>query len=120
MWLFTRDGFYSAVHDDFCSPGELNVRARVIEDLERLLKKLHMDDADIVVSRNSDYRYRVTLSAEQWASYAAGEAATIDYANFKNSVGDNDPDRSSAYMKCWEALYLFQEAQVDFNHWGDE
>ena len=120
MWLFTRDGFYSAVHDDYCSPGELMIRARAIEDLERLLEKLKIEDADILVIRNGDYRYRVKLTPEQWAAYAAQEAAAIDYANFKNSVAVDDPDRSTAYMKCWEAMYLFQEAKVPFNHWVDE
>ena len=120
MWLFTRDGFYSAVHDDYCSPGELMIRARVIEDLERLLKRLEIDDADILVIKNADYRYRVKLSPEQWAGYVAAEAAGIDYANFKNSVAADDPERSSAYMKIWEAMYLFQEAKAQFNHWVDD
>ena len=120
MWLFTRDGFYSAVYDDYCDPGELMIRARAIEDLERLLFKLRADDADILVIRNGDYRYRVKLKSEQWASYVAAEAAQIDYDNFKNSVAANEPDRSSAYMKCWEAMYLFQEATSQFNHWVDD
>ena len=120
MWLFTRDGFYSAVHDDYCDPGELMIRARSIEDLERLVDKLRADDADILVIRNADYRYRVKLRSEQWASYVAAEAAHIDYANFRNSVAADEPDRSSAYMKCWEAMYLFQEAKSQFNHWVDD
>jgi hypothetical protein len=120
MWLFTRDGFYSAVQDDYCSVGELMIRARVIEDLERLLDKLKINDADILVIKNADYRYRVKLTPEQWAAYVAQEAAHIDYANFKNSVAAEDPDRSSAYMKCWEAMYLFQEAKGQFNHWIDD
>jgi hypothetical protein len=120
MWLFTRDGFYSAVHDDYCSPGELMIRSRVIEDLEKLLEKLKIDDADILVIKNADYRYRVKLTPAQWASYVAEEAAHIDYANFNNSVAADDPDRSSAYMKCWEAMYLFQEAKGQFDHWVDD
>ena len=120
MWLYTRDGFYSVVHDDYCNAGELMVRARVIEDLERLLKKLSIGDADILVIKNSDYRYRVKLDSEQWTSYVAREAANIDYPNFKNSVAADDPDRSSAYMKCWEAMYLFQETKAPFNHWVDD
>jgi hypothetical protein len=120
MWLFTRDGFYSAVYDDYCNAGELMIRARVIDDLERLLKKLHLDDADILVIKNGDYRYRVKLTSEQWAAYAASEAASIDYANFKNAILTDDHQRVSAYMKCWEAMYLFQEAKAQFNHWNDE
>ncbi|MBT8330342.1 MAG: hypothetical protein KJO60_06145 [Desulfofustis sp.] len=120
MWLFTRDGFFSAVHDDYCGPEELMIRARVIEDLQRLLDKLKIDDADILVIKNADYRYRVKLSHAQWCAYVAAEAARIDYANFNNSVAADEPDRSSAYMKCWEAMYLFQEAKAQFNHWVDD
>ena len=120
MWLFTRDGFYSAVHDDYCNPGELMIRARVIEDLQRMLDRLKIKDADILVIKHADYRFRVKLSPEQWAAYVADEAAHIDYANFKNSVTADDPDRSSAYMKCWEAMYLFQEAKGQLNHWVDD
>ncbi|MGI9535977.1 MAG: hypothetical protein ACR2PB_02825 [Desulfocapsaceae bacterium] len=120
MWLYTRDGFYSVVYDDYCSDGELMIRARVIDDLERLLKKLQIDDADILVIRNADYRYRLKLSAGQWATYVAQEAASIDYDNFKNTVARDANERSTAYMKCWEAMYLFQEAQAQFNHWDDD
>ena len=120
MWLFTRQGFYSAVHDNYCNEGEIMVRARIIDDLERLLEKLNID-ADILVHRNADYRYRVKLTIEQWAEYVTNEAASIDYPNFKNAIiTEGEHDRASAYMKCWEAMYLFQEANVQPNHWGDE
>ena len=120
MWLFTRDGFFSAVQDDYCSAGELMIRARAIEDLKKMLEKLQIDDADILEIKNADYRYRVKLTPEQWTSYVAGEASSIDYANFKNTLSDDETQRASAYMKCWEAMYLFQEARAQFNHWGDE
>lgn len=118
MWLFTRDGFYSVVHDDYCNEGELMIRARVIEDLERLLGKLAIA-AEILVINNADYRYRVKLKSGQWTKYVAAEAASIDYPNFKNILSTDEYERASAYMKCWEAMYLFQEGKVQFNHWGD-
>ena len=120
MWLFTRQGFFSAVHDDYCNNGELMIRARIMEDLERLLDKLGID-ADILIIRNADYRYRVKLTQEQWTNYVAEEAASIDYANFKNAIiTEDEHGRSSAYMRCWEAMYKFQEANAHPNHWGDE
>lgn len=120
MWLFTKDGFFSAVQDDYCSPGELMIRARVIDDLERLLAKLQIEDADILVTENADYRYRLKLAPEQWASYVAGEAAGIDYQNFRNILSVDEYQRASAYMKCWEAMYLFQEAKAQFSHLTDD
>jgi len=120
MWLFTRQGFYSAVHDDYCNEGEIMVRARITGDLERLLEKIGIE-ADIFIIRNADYRYRVKLTIEQWTEYVAKEAASIDYPNFKNEVvTTGEHGRASAYMKCWEAMYQFQEASVRPNHWGDE
>ena len=120
MWLFTKDGFYSAVHDDYCNKGELMIRARVIDDLERLVGKLNLSDADILIVNNADYRYRVKLTKEQWSAYVAGEAAGIDYDNFKNSLPVHEQRRAAAYMKCWEVMYLLQEDMTPFNHWADE
>ena len=119
MWLSTTDGFYSAVHDTYCNEGELMIRARVIDDLERLLEKTGID-ANILVIKNADYRYRVKLTTQQWSDYVAQEASSINYDNFKNTIPVDDHERSSAYMKCWEAMYLFQEANVQPNHRGDE
>lgn len=120
MWLFTKDGFYSVVHDDYCNKGELMIRARVIDDLERLLGKLELSDADILIINNADYRYRLKLTNEQWAAYVAAEVAGIDYDNFKNTLPAREQRRAAAYMKCWEAMYLLQEDMTPFNHWGDE
>lgn len=120
MWLFTRQGFFSAVQDDYCNEGELMIRARIIGDLEHLLDKLGID-GDILILKNADYRYRVKLTVEQWTSYAASEATSIDYPNFKNTiVSEGEHGRASAYMRCWEAMYQFQEASVKPNHWGNE
>lgn len=120
MWIFTRQGFFSAVHDDYCNEGEIMVRARIIDDLERLLEKTGIE-ADILVIRNADYRFMVKLSVEQWTDYVAGEAASIDYPNFKNAIiAKSEHERASAYMRCWEAMYQFQEANAQSNHWVDE
>lgn len=119
MWLFTRDGFYSAVHDDYCNEGEIMVRARIIDDLERLLEKTSIE-VDILIIKNADYRYRVKLTVKQWTEYVAREASIIDYPNFKNAIiTASEHDRASAYMKCWEAMFKFQEVNVPPNHWGD-
>jgi len=40
MWIFTRDGFFSAVFDKYCKRGELMIRSRCKNDLDRLSKKL--------------------------------------------------------------------------------
>jgi len=58
MWIFTKDGFYSAVKDKYCDDGELMIRARIKVDLERLLQKIE-SDAEILTFGHADYRYRV-------------------------------------------------------------
>ena len=72
MWLFTRDGFYSAVHDDYCSPGELMIRARAKEDIERMLAKLKIDDAEILVIKNADYLVDIGPAADDRVDDAGG------------------------------------------------
>ena len=119
MWIFVKDGYFSVVKDKYCSEGELMIRARVIKDLERLLDKLG-SDADILVFKHADYRYRVKVTADQWSRYLAREAAGVDYANIKDTITWHEPGRSKAYYGCWEALYQWQEGNATFNHLGDE
>ena len=84
MWLFSRDGFYSAVKDKYCNDGELMIRARIKVDLERLLEKIESDD-EILTFGHADYRYRVKIKAYQWIKYVAKEAADIDYDDVKDT-----------------------------------
>ena len=111
MWIFTKDGFYSAIKDKYCNEGELMVRARVRIDLERLLAKID-SDAEILVIEQADYRYRVKLKTYQWVKYVGNAAADIDYDNVKGTVTWHEPNRSTAYHDCWQALYRLQQAEL--------
>lgn len=109
MWIFTRDGFYSAVHDDYCAPGELMIRARVKEDLERFIGKTGVP-ASIITLPQADYRYRVKIKKEVWVKYCTQEADNIDYSNVKGTIAPHsDQDRANAYYGCWNHLYTFQQ-----------
>ena len=110
MWVFTKDGFYSAIKDKYCNEGELMVRARVRVDLERLLAKLG-SDAEILVTKQADYWYRVKLKTDEWVRYVGTAAAEIDYDNVKGTVTWHEPNRSTAYHDCWQALYRLQQAE---------
>lgn len=110
MWIFTKDGFYSAVKDKYCVEGEVMIRARVKIDLERLLEKID-NDAKILVFEQADYRYRVKIKAYQWVKYVAKEAADIDYDNVKDTITWHEPSRSTAYYDCWQALYRLQQSE---------
>lgn len=107
MWLFTKHGFFSAVQDNYCNEDEVMVRARSKADLEALCKALNIPATAIATTPQADYRQRLKLTKRQWSEYVAGAAQATNYPNFKDTV--DDCPRHDAYMKCWEALYQWQE-----------
>lgn len=112
MWLFTKDGFYSAVQDSYCSEDEVMIRGRNRGDIERLLAKAGDAESEIIVLPEADYRYRTKLPTEKWVWYVSHEAASIDYATVKDTLIGSDDDRSEAYFTCWMALHRFQQAST--------
>ena len=79
MWIFTRDGFISAVY----KYEGVQVRARDKESLRRVAE---MAGADIRHSPHADYPYRVTTDRETLASFLSSEVMHLDYENFKSEV----------------------------------
>lgn len=82
MWLFTDNGFVSAIRYKN-DKNEITVRARDKRSLEELIETF---DAKVITLPNTDYPYRVIISDEDWAGWVASKALTIDYPNFKNRV----------------------------------
>ena len=116
MWIFTKDGFFSAVFDKYCKSGELMIRSRCKDDLSRLSKKLHgySDESEILEVEHADYRYRMKILKHEWADYLINCAYDIDYANVKDHItpaGDNS--RKNAYYQVWTALYRWQSILND-------
>ena len=110
MWVINSDGFYSVVNKDV-KEGELLVRARLQEDIERLAKRLSLPLEHIAVTKMADYWYRLTVPVKEFGEYLAKMAEEIDYDNFKSSLSHKtavDKERSRAYMKIWSALYEIQ------------
>lgn len=106
MWLMTDRGFYSVV-DKGDREGYLCVRSRVLQDLYNLFEldsmKGYLDD--VIETSDSDYRFRVYVTGEDWIAAAADLAGEIDYSNFKSRVsGMQGDDRARIYMKVWTAL----------------
>ncbi len=101
MWVFCKEGFFSAVaHRD--KPEYMMVRARFGGDLERLCAK-HGIKAEVTVTPEADYRYRMVFAKNVWAELMRREAEAIDYDNFKDAVHEGTV-RDRAYMACWSAL----------------
>jgi hypothetical protein len=108
MWLFTIDGFFSVVQDDYCSEEGLMVRARWRKDLERLSDKIGRR-LDIKTIDKADYRYRAKVKKNEWINYCARSASEIDYPTVKGTIAADDPGRSRAYIAVWHALLTAQE-----------
>ena len=110
MWLFTVDGFYSAVEDQE-NPERIMVRARVREDLERMIGRLPVifgqDPPEILAWTGSDYAFRIFVDRSIWACYVALAAYELDYTNFKAAAAIGSA-RSRAYHAVWSRLSSWQ------------
>jgi len=120
MWLFTVDGFFSAVKDhEFCGEDELMIRARCRQDLERMLKRLYGAQYErlklgdgIIELDHADYRYRYKLPRQDWVIYVADAADKIIYPTVKDNINPHDRRhnlRHKALYSIWHALSHMQE-----------
>lgn len=118
MWVVSRYGFFSAVcHRD--DEEQVLVRARSREDLENLceLAKGWVREPDvkafeadqIIEMSNADYRYRLIVSADGWREICIAMCDEMDYPNFKNAIGEDDPERAHVYLDVWTALRQIQK-----------
>ena len=101
MWIFSKEGFFSVVQNEYCNEDELMVRARWKADLKKLSERIGRK-AEILEFAGSDYRYRIKVTREEWVDYCAQAANEIDYSNVKGTIAGKD--RSHAYMRVWAAL----------------
>jgi hypothetical protein len=78
MWIFTIDGYYSAVQDKE-DPTRIMVRSRKKVDLQTLLKRLEREDLTILAWAGSDYAFRVFMPRELWNSYLNMAGRELDH-----------------------------------------
>jgi hypothetical protein len=109
MWVFTREGFFSVVHDIYCEPDEVMVLARKMEDIESLAGKLEGGTGLVLEFAHADYRYRMAVKKIAWAEYLRRCAMDIDYDNYKNLIDPEDLGRLETYSSCWKALKKWQD-----------
>lgn len=102
MWLCFNNAFISAVADRN-DPNRLVVRARRREHLENLFGQ----NMEIVVSTDSDYKYRVFVERGLLADLAHKTLMSLSYDNFKNSVEDDD--LHDLYADFWELHHKIQK-----------
>jgi hypothetical protein len=100
MWLFTTEGFISAVaHRD--EPGKLLVRARRGEHLRAIF-----GDITVECTPEADYRYRAVIPRAQWLAKVLAQAGMIDYDNFKAAIPD--AEYHDACTEVWGTLHKLQ------------
>lgn len=103
MWIFTKDGFYSAV-EDRNDAGKVIVRARSKDDIIRLAKKLKVKAYRS--GERADYPYRLWASKLEWVEYIAIAATEIDYPNFKSEMEKHfSRDRMDQLHDVWAVMY---------------
>lgn len=108
MWVFCKEGFFSAV-EHLGDKSKILLRARLKGDLERLFAKNGID-AEVEATPEADYAFRATISKSDWTKVMAATAADIDYCNFKDRVHERSCGiRNDAYMNIWCDIREAQE-----------
>lgn len=108
MWLVTPRRLYSAV----AKPGDgeqfVTVRARSERDIRNLSDLV---DAEPSRDEGTDYRWRIRCRRSEWARAVATMAEEIDYANFKDRMASEDPERAHLLAPVWSVLYEIQSTE---------
>jgi hypothetical protein len=106
MWLFTDEGFVSAVRKGH---GEANlvVRSRSMAALGTLSEFAR---TAIVRTPRADYPFRVHVTPETWGEFVKTVAVAVDYRNFKTQVKKTlGRDHSDALGLVWKAMVAVQD-----------
>ena len=105
MWIFTETGFVSAVRNTE-HEGKYSVRAR---DKESLAGLIETTGAELIVTSNTDYPYRIIISPEDFVQWTSEQAASIDYPNFKSQVAKTRGyEYTGALHEVWLAMLATQ------------
>lgn len=110
MWVFTLDGFYSAVQSRE-DTRILTVRCRSKEDAANLRERLAAQRYFTVVEHtpDRDYAWRLSVPRMAWAHYLQNAVERLDYGNFKDAVAAQQGlDRADTYHDVWQVMWEFQ------------
>jgi hypothetical protein len=104
MWVFTKDGFFTAVSSQ-CQKDELMIKANSRKDLEKLLLNI-TDQPPIQESREPGYRFHLILPKTSWIRYLSNYVERLDYETVRdNIVTRNDTARHEAYQAVWTTMH---------------
>lgn len=113
MWIITTVGFFSIVRKG--KEPVLTVRARRLEDLDRLKAK-YLPSLAIEKRRatvDTDYPFRGTVDQTSFAMALADMALSIDYPNFKDAAkAEQGADVGQVYMTVWSDLMKLERPNI--------
>ena len=102
MWMFCKDGFFSAVENREDNE-QVMVRARDERDIRALGSKLGVEWRES--GPLADYPFRLVCTKVEWAKYLAEAAVDIDYDNFKDAMSTRfDRFRLEQLHEVWEVM----------------
>jgi hypothetical protein len=117
MWLFCLDGFFSTV-TDLQEPGRMLIRARCEKDINNLFNRYRNKCPSMQKPTSDevrDYRWRLSVTKEDWGTLAGILAAAVDYSNFRDAVYKRkDQDgKTAAYLEIWRVMRDVQFDEVE-------
>lgn len=105
MWVFTKDGFFSAVKkSEQKGTCLITIRARARNDLVNAKKAMGLKRCKIISNGGTDYEFRMVVKKEKWANYLFNQTMALDYENFKGKIYEISPKRESIYGRVWAEL----------------
>ena len=118
MWIFTLDGFYSAVQDK-SDKDLIWVRSRVKEDLTRLIDTYEVNASEIYEDAGTDYKFRICVWREEWVRVVADCVNDIDYNNFKGAcLEELGKDRARVLGEVWLSMMKLQINDAQKMYYG--
>ena len=121
MWVFTKDGFLSAVQNNE-DRARMRVRARRRDDLERAFPGSKIIDLK-ESGGQFDYRWHLDVARGEWVDYLVESAMDIDYTSHAKEAmtrGGQDREMYSALLEVWSTMYRLQQPDADDDDDVDE
>lgn len=111
MWIFTKNGFVSAVQHR-SKPAILLVRARDRRSLEQLVDYTSTPDLpnEIIHTPDADYPYRTEIEYRQFSRWLVDEVYNLDYANYKDEVHHTRGDEFARPLhSVWSIMHEVED-----------
>lgn len=108
MWIFTKQGFVSAVSN---RDGDgIVVRARDKKALDALSV---CAEVSIAKSPKGDYPYRLFVDKAAFSVWISSVIQELDYINFKSKVArTRGPEYSEALHDVWATMHLVEDSDA--------